>query len=144
MGFKIKLINMRLTLITIVLLIFTWSCGEKIYTGDVNCDECYTDKPENADLIIDLTIDGRNPEVPVIVYEGNVEDNKVITTDTVDYSPFYVYVRVGKEYAVKAEYKKDNATLFVIDGTKLKVKSADACDTKCYVIDGETLDARIK
>jgi hypothetical protein len=136
---------MRLTLTIIVLILLTGSCGEKIFTGDVNCDECYTEKPVSADLVINLTINNKYPRVPIIVYKGDVEDSQVVSMDTADHSPFYVYVPVNENYAVKAEYSKDDAKLFAIDGTKLKLLVVtDACDAKCYVIEGESLDARIK
>lgn len=135
---------MRLTLVVLFLLILA-ACDEKVYTGDVDCDECYTDKPQQADLIIDLTISNRFGNVVVNVYEGEVEDNQVVLTDTVDYTPFYAYVKVDKKYAVRAEYRKGAETLYVIDGTKLKVMSvSDACDDACYVIEGETINATIK
>jgi len=136
---------MRLTLTLIFLLFIAESCNEKLYTGDVDCNECYTEEPEDADLIIDLTINSQYYRVPVIVYKGDVEDNKIIAIDTVDYSPFIVYVPVNEKYSVKAEYIKGESTLFVINGTKLKVLSvSNACDEACYVIKGESLDARIK
>ena len=136
---------MRLTLVVLLLLIITGSCEEKIYTGDVDCDECYTEKPQYADLIIDLTIANRFGNVVVNVYEGELEDNHVVLTDTVDYSPFYAYVRVDKKYAVRAEYKKGTETLYVVDGTKLKVLLVRGeCDDDCYVIEGESLNATIK
>lgn len=136
---------MRLTLVVLLLLIITGSCEEKIYTGDVDCDECYTEKPQYADLIIDLTIANRFGNVVVNVYEGELEDNQVVLTDTVDYSPFYAYVRVDKKYAVRAEYKKGTETLYVVDGTKLKVLLVRGeCDDDCYVIEGESLNATIK
>ncbi|MBN1143892.1 MAG: hypothetical protein JXA72_05690 [Bacteroidales bacterium] len=136
---------MRLILVALFLLILTGSCDEKVYTGDVDCDECYTEKPQQADLIIDLTISNRFGNVVVNVYEGEVEDNQVVLTDTVYYTPFYAYVKVDKKYAVRAEYRKGAKTLYVTDGTKLKVKSvSDACEDACYVIEGETVNATIK
>ncbi|MFO7369962.1 MAG: hypothetical protein R6X09_06810 [Bacteroidales bacterium] len=136
---------MKLTLVVLFLLILAGSCDEKVYTGDVDCDECYTEKPQQADLIIDLTISNRFGNVVVNVYEGEVEDNQVVLTDTVDYTPFYAYVKVDKKYAVRAEYRKGTETLYVIDGTKLKVMSvSDACEDACYVIEGETVNATIK
>jgi hypothetical protein len=137
---------MRGTFILMALLmILCGSCNEKIYTGDVDCEECYTEEPENADLIIELTISNRYPRVPIVIYKGNVEDNQVIYVDTVDYSPVYAYVPVDRKYSVKAEYKKDDKTLFAVDGTKLSVKVvSNACEESCYVIDNEKLDARLK
>jgi hypothetical protein len=133
------------SILTSLLILLCGSCKEKIYTGDVNCEECYYDKPENADLIIDLTINSQYPQVPIVVYRGNIEDNKVIYVDTAYYTPFYVNVSVDRDYSVKAEYKKGDKTLYAIDGTKLKVMMvSDACDASCYVIEDESLDARIK
>src|SRR5512145_1587013 len=136
---------MRFTLSLLAVLFLFGSCDDRIYTGDVDCDKCYTDKPKQADLIIDLTISNRFGNVIVNVYEGDVEENQVVLTDTVDYTPFYAYVKVDKKYSVRAQYKKGTETLNVIDGTKLKVKSVnDACDESCYVIDGDKLNATIK
>lgn len=136
---------MKLTLVVLFLLILAGSCDEKVYTGDVDCDECYTEKPQQADLIIDLTISNRFGNVVVNVYEGEVEDNQLVLTDTVDYTPFYAYVKVDKKYAVRAEYRKGIETLYVVDGTKLKVMSvSDACEDACYVIEGEAINATIK
>lgn len=136
---------MRLTLIIIILVLLSWSCGEKIFTGDVDCDECYTGKPDKLDLVINVTLNSRYKFVPVTVYKGDVEDNEVVAIDTAWSSPLYVYVPVDEKYSVKAEYKKDGTTLFVIDGTKPKAKLVtNACDEECYVIVNETLEARIK
>jgi hypothetical protein len=121
------------------------SCGEKIFTGDVNCDECYTDKPESIDLEIKVTLSGEYPEVPLVIYKGDVEDNQVEYVDTAYESPYYVNVSAGKRYSVKAKYEKDDATLYAVDGTKPKIKLVtDACDSECYVIEDATLDVSIK
>jgi len=136
---------MRLILILGVIIMGSVSCGEKIFTGDVNCEECYTEKPDNVDLIIHVTINSEFPEVPIVIYSGNIEDNQVIQVDTVYESPYYSYVAAGKRYSVKAKYEKDDATLFAVDGTKPKVlRVTDACDSECYVIEDVTLDVRIK
>jgi hypothetical protein len=121
------------------------SCKEKVFTGNVDCDKCYTDSPAEADLAIDLSVNNKYPRVPVMVFRGDVEDNNVVLIDTADSSPYYVTVAVEERYSVKAEYKKDSTVLYVVDGTKLKVKLvSDACDQECYVIEGEKMDARIK
>jgi hypothetical protein len=121
------------------------SCKEKIYTGNVDCDKCYTDSPSEVDLAINLTISYKYPVVPLTVYQGDVEENHIVLTDTADSTPYYVTVPVDQRYSVKAEYKKDSTILYVVDGTKVKVKLvSDACDQECYVIEGDKLDARIK
>lgn len=121
------------------------SCNEKIFTGDVNCDECYTDKPGNADLVINLTINNKFKAVPVTVYYDDVEDNKIVVADTAFNTPYYLYVPVNRRYSVKAEYRDDLEVIYAVDGTNLKVLSvADACEVSCYVIENENIDVRLR
>lgn len=136
---------LQLMLLLSIVLGIAIACNEKIYTGDVDCDECYTDKPEKADLVLELTLSNVFTEVPVEVYEGDIEDNQLVYSDTAYESPFFVYVPANKKYAVKATYRKDEKTLHVINATKLKVLLVtDACDDNCYVIQNENVDMRIK
>ena len=59
--------------------------------------------------------------------------------------PYYVYVPVNRTYSIRAEYKTGSETVNAIDGTNLRVLSVtDACTEKCYVIENEKLDARLK
>jgi hypothetical protein len=136
---------MRIKPILFLLLFLGGSCSEKIFTGDVNCDECYTEKPDKSDLVIDVTINYKYPEVPIVVYRGDMENQDIIATDTATYTPYYVYVPVGETYSVRAEYNQDSITTFAVDGTHLKALSvSDACDSKCYVIANDKLDVRLK
>ncbi len=136
---------MKNLILGIFLILALLSCDEKFFTGDVDCDECYADEPDKADLVIKLTLNYKYRTVPFTVYKGNMEDNEIVLQDTVDYSPVYVYVPVDQKYSVKAEYEYEGNVLYVVDGTNLKIKSvADACDEKCYVIENEDLDASIR
>jgi hypothetical protein len=137
---------MKKLILGILLLLVLPSCDEKIFTADVDCNECYTDEPEEADLIIKLTLNNKYRSVPFTVYDGDIEDNEIVLRDTVDYSPVYVWVRVRRNYSVKAEYKDGDHVLYVVDGTHLTVKSvADACeDGRCYIIEKEHMDASIR
>lgn len=122
-----------------------FSCGEKIFTGDVNCDECYTTKPDEVDLIIEVTLSGGYPEVPIVVYRGEIEENQVEYIDTVYENPYYLYVKTDRKYSVLAKYVKEDKTLYAVDATKPKVlKVTDACDEECYVIEDVNLDVRIR
>lgn len=136
---------MKNTLYLILLLMLTGSCNEKIFTADVNCDECYIDKPEKADLVISVTVNYKYPRVPLVIYKGNIEDNDIVAVDTADSSPYYIYVPTEQYYSVRAEYSKDTVTTYAVDGTRLKsLTVTDACDSKCYVITNEKLNVQLK
>lgn len=133
----------RILIIVTVLLICS-SCGEKIFTGDVDCSECYQEKPDSADLVIHVTLNDSYSEVPLVVFRGDVENGDIEYVDTAYESPYYLYVPIDKKYSVRAEYKKVNSTLYAVDGTKLKVLLVtEACDQECYVIENEVLHVEI-
>jgi hypothetical protein len=136
---------MRLLVILTIILALYISCDEKLYTGNVDCSECYAPKPDSVDLIINLTINDEFTAVPLVIYKGDVEDGKIEYIDTAYESPYYLYVPVDARYSVKGEYARGNKKLFAVDGTNLKVLLVNyACDAECYVIENETLDIRIK
>src|SRR4030042_140602 len=131
---------MRFVVSMLLMLVMYASCREGLLSTDVECSECYYPEPDSADLVIYLTINEKFPEVPLIVYKGNIEDDQIEYIDTAFSTPYYLWVPVNKKYSVKAEYKKGNATLFVVDGTKLKTSLVeDECDGECYVIKNEHL-----
>ena len=121
-----------------VLVILAGSCNE--YLGlNVNCDDCWGYKPDSADLIINLTINGQHPEVPIVVYRGNIESEEVDWVDTARQTPYYLYAAVEQYYSVTAEYKVDGKTIIAVDGDEMKAKNAtSSCEFECWiVVDGE-------
>ncbi len=131
--------NKRFNLIFLLIVIigFAYSCKEKIFTSDVNCDECYEIKPDSADIIVHVTLNDENPVVPLVVYRGPVDDNNIEYTDTAYGTTYYLYVPVDAEYSVKAKYKSGDKTIYAIDGDKIKLKHvSDACSSDCWVIVG--------
>ncbi len=121
----------------LTLLIVSISCNEKIFTGDVDCNDCYEIKPDSADIIVHVTINDENPVVPLIVYRGPVEDNNIEYVDTSYGDTYYLYVKVNTDYSVKAKYKSGDKTVYAVDGDKIKIKHVtDACSSDCWVIVG--------
>ena len=134
-------------IIVMINVILAGSCNEKVFTADVDCNDCYVEKPSKDDLIIALTINNKYPRVPITVYLGDAEKGQIVISDTADSSPYYVYVPVDKVYSVRAEYKLDNTAevIYAVDGTNLKALAvSDACDARCYVIANQNLDVRLK
>jgi hypothetical protein len=120
------------------------ACEE--YLGpSVDCDECFWDKPDSADLVIYLTINSDHPEVPLVFYKGNIEDRQVDWVDTARTSPFYLYSAVDQFYSVAAEYRVDGKTVLAVDGDRMKVKHvSDACEYECWIVTGGYLEAELK
>jgi hypothetical protein len=121
-----------------ILVFLAGSCNQ--YLGlTVNCDDCWGSRPDSADLIINLTINQQHPEVPIVVYRGNIESEEVDWVDTVRQTPYYLYSAVEQYYSVTAEYKVDGKTIIAIDGDEMKAKNAtSSCEFECWiVVDGE-------
>ncbi len=125
-------------------LSFAGSCNE--YWGlVVDCSECYWDKPDSADLTIHLTINEQHPEVPIVLYRGNIEDGQVDWVDTARETPYILYSAVDQFYSLTARYRVDGKTIVVVDGDKLEAKhSTDDCDYECWIVTGGILKAELK
>jgi hypothetical protein len=131
--------------IAMVTLALTGSCNEKIFTGDVDCNDCYYDKPDEAELIIDLTINYKYSNPLVTVYKGDVENNDVVSVERTESTPYYLSVPVDNKYSVSVEYHSGNKTVIAVDGTNLKVlRVSDACDDVCYIIENDRIDLTLK
>ena len=125
-------------------LTFAGSCNE--YLGhSVDCSECSYDKPDSADLVVNLTINQEHPEVPIVLYRGNVEEGHVDWIDTARESTYYLYSAVGQYYSVTAEYRVGDRTIMAIDGDEMKAKHvSDECEFECWIVTGGNLKAELK
>jgi hypothetical protein len=136
---------MRWLLSIIVLIPFVLACGEKVFTENVNCSECYTPEPDSVYLYIDVTINDTFPEVPLVIYKGDVEDDQIDYIDTAYSTPYILAVAVDQKYSVKAKYRKTSGILYAIDGTKIKTLLVTAtCDQDCYVIRNDRMNVEIR
>jgi hypothetical protein len=147
--------NKNIRFISLILLVvfylFTFSCEEGAFELNVNCDECYSEKPDSADLIVHLSFSEVNDSIPLAFYRGKVEEGQLEWLDTAyvkDYPEgrYYLYSPVSEYYSIKATYKTAaNKTIIAVDGDKLTVKHiTDVCDTDCWIIKGGILDVRLK
>ncbi len=128
-------------------LIFN-ACDEKTFTANVDCDKCYTEKPTMEKLYIYLTFNDSIAEVPLVLYSGDVEDNKVYFIDTAwieNGNPYWVVVDVEKKLSVRAEYRFGGKTIYAVDRAKLEVKHvSDECDADCYVVEKNRINLELK
>lgn len=129
----------------LILLIATFSCEQKVFIFNVNCEECYYPEPDTADLIMNFTINEENPFVPYILYRGDIEENKIDFIDTAYSEQEFLASEIDLEYSIKAFYKKGSQTIIVVDGDKLKTsRTNDVCDYECWIIKGGILDLTLK
>jgi hypothetical protein len=117
-----------------VFLTFLISCQEKVFTGDVNCEECFVEKPDSVDLMLHLTIN--NDTIPVLLFEGTIDKGQLIDTFFCNSNISYIWVKAEREYAAKAIYKMAKKTIYVVDGKKQKLKRVSStCDETCWLIE---------
>lgn len=143
-GYDPIYIEMRLLLLCCITLCLS-GCQEKIFTGNVDCDECDPNKPDSAVLYIDVTINDKYPLVPLVLYCEEYEKNRIDWKDTTDIGDYWIWVAVDQEYSVKVEYAYDSDTIYVIDATEIKAKRvSEECGDKCWVVVHDRIDARLK
>ena len=112
--------------------VFTVGCG----TG--NDDDCFVS--DSCDQIpwdsayVDIKLsDNGNQGTILVFYEGYVEDNNIISIDTVwGTTDWWYWVPVGRRYAVEAYYQSGQDLTVALDGGKLKKDTYEDCGATCY------------
>jgi len=140
-----KKISLFLTVLLTIMAILIISCDKNYDFLEVDCSECYRTRPENGELIINVTINDENPEVPIAIYRDRIESGRIKIKDTILEKTVYIEVPLNHYYSVKAEYKVGNDSVFAIDGERIKThRVTDQCDTICWIIKGGRYDLRLK
>ena len=126
-------------LINIVLTIIFSACTKQ--NAD-NCDPdlyCDTVPWDSGFVTINVTQNSTHG-VPIIIYEGYVEDNKIVLEDTLYDASWEYYLPIDTRYAVEAYYTESTSTIIALDGDKLKQSSFTNCSETCYNEPGIDLD----
>lgn len=132
-----------LTLLIIVLFI-PLAC-EDLEAVFVDCEKCFSDKPEYATVSIRFTINKENPSVFYTLYSGSIDCDSIIATDVANKSVIKWDLEPNKTYSVVAEYYNGGRFIYAVDGTHLKAKhNKSSCNYDCYIILGDELDVRLK
>jgi len=123
-------------------LIAGTSCNRVLF---VVCDDCYSDKPDEAEVKITFTINKENSEVPFTLYKGKFDTGEAIYTDIARTSSYSLSLKMNQYYSVVAEYKSGSKTIRVVNGVKLTTyQDSESCDDPCWVITGDKLNAELK
>ena len=146
MANKLKMSkNLFWTVLFSLILIISLSCDREMFYFNINCDECYSYKPDSADLIVKISIDEENQSVPLVFYRGKIEEGIVEWIDTAYSGTLYLYSPVDEYYSIKAYYKRDGETIIAVDGNKLVTSLVtDVCENDCWIIKRGILDVRLK
>lgn len=134
-------------LLFIIIFSFVCSCNEqKLKYDDYECDysNCNTSKPDTENLKIKLTLNSENTKIPLYIYKGKFEDNIIVDTIFAESESFLYEVSVNNLYTIVAEYKKNDDTIWVIDGTTIETISNVVCDSTCWTTKGGNLNLKLK
>ncbi len=133
----------------IILIIFAFlsaiSCNPEEWEI-IDCSECYTEKPEKAEINVKLTINELNPEVVINIFSGRLEEDILILSDTSQTETWSTILPADRYYSVTATYRShyyENIT--AIDGNFVRTKKIRAiCDMPCWVIRGNNFNVKLK
>ncbi|MBN1132338.1 MAG: hypothetical protein JXR52_09040 [Bacteroidales bacterium] len=109
-----------------------------------DCNECFSYKPDSADLIIYLTINSENDSVPLIFYRGKQEEGNIDWIYTATSDELRLYSEVDQLYTVKATYRSGEETIIAFDADRMTILNANEdCGYPCYLIKGGIFDLRL-
>jgi hypothetical protein len=127
------------------------SCGDEYLWSDVNCDECYTDKPKVGPVTVNVSIDSENKRIPIRIFKGEYKESyrtdlsKAIQIDTLEEESAIYDLDVNEYYSIVAEYSSNGKKIIAVNGDKLKIyRVSDSCDGECWIFRGGKLDATLK
>jgi hypothetical protein len=145
------MVKLRYAIVLTAVMIFVCqACNDKVFTGSVDCSECYQEKPDEYLLYVYLTFNDSIREIPLVLYRGDIENHDTVYADTARAEDDFPYlfdidVKVDREYSMSAEYRFTGRTLYAVDGTKLTTALVtESCDAYCYVINDNYMYLEIK
>ncbi len=152
-NFTVKLMKVRRTglhakfLFFIIILFYASSCNPEEWQV-VNCDECYIERPGEAELNIRVTINNLNPSVPVSIYSGRIEEEILVHADTIRSPEWTVILPADQYYTIAATYRShihEVGNVTAIDGNFVRTERVrTACDEPCWVVRGNNFNVRLR
>ena len=117
-------------------------CSEDDEDGPAPAN-CLREPPVYGTLKVSVTIDGRYPSVPVLIYEDNWEQGHEVLCDTLVAEREAYLLRADRYYSVLALYIQNGDTLGVLDGDKIEIESTEYTDATCYDVEDGDVDVRL-
>jgi len=136
-----------LKILYLFLALFLVQCSDYV---EIDCDDIYNSNcldydPEYWNVEVILTILNDSAKVPIWIYSGKYgQGAELISCDTLVEPYISLIVPVNSYYSVKAEYSRNNKTIYCVDGVYLGKKYIEACDTNCWQVKAKIIDLRLK
>ena len=136
-------------LILLVTSIIFASCSNWDSMGDnEDCEDpdylnCDTREPITAKMKIRITVNEQNQKVPVKIYYGNFEENKLFAEFDTAVTDFEYEMPVGDKFSLTAKYYSGNDSILAIDGIEITKKSTKNCDSICWTLKNDDADLRL-
>ncbi len=111
----------------------------------VNCQECVTEEPVNAEIEIKLDIQDFGLPVTINVYEGNIENDVINSSFNAGGNRTTIELRINKQYTFTALYSTPEGSYTVIDSALPRVSyNKDQCDDPCFYVYDRVVNLRLK
>ena len=136
--------SLLLALLGTVLLV-TGACedngGNDLPLAPTDCEEL-----ESRFGYIDgvVTISMENPRIPVVVYEGDFEDNILVDFDTLAVNDFSWELLTEVTYTFTAQYVVGPDTILVLDSDRIVTTKEEFQDADCWSTADGNVDLRLQ
>jgi len=100
-------------------------------------EDCYDYEPDEAEIVIHVTINDENDSIPYILFKGRIEERDTILVDTATAKKWYVWVPVKEYYSVQAKYTVNGNQVITSDGKKLRLMNDSDDSSVCWKTIGE-------
>jgi hypothetical protein len=123
------------------------SCNPEEW-GAIDCSECYSGRPAEAEIHVRLTIDDLNPSVEINVYSGRIEEEILILSGTSTATTWSAILPADEYYTVTATYRsrfEATGNVTAIDGSHLRTRHVrTSCDEPCWTVQGKNFNVRLR
>ncbi|MBO4372406.1 MAG: hypothetical protein J5826_05690 [Bacteroidales bacterium] len=137
-------------LMFLVLVAFT-SCDklvgdniDAITNDDENCDCFLAEEPEQYDVVVKVTLNEQNTQVPITVFYGNVERNNVAAKITTEQPFGTVTLKLNHDYTYMAKYLKGSDTIYVPVKARLSSSQYVCHEDTCWTINNNVINLKLK
>ena len=120
------------------------SCDENFVI--VKCEDCLDSEPYEATIKVEVDDNG-SFEGKLTIYEGNIEDDIVVTSAPVYGNPMEFLVKINKRYTFKVEYTGNSGIKYTAINSvypRVKLELEQCSNSPCFYIYDNKLNMKLK